>query len=181
MSTSAEDLLIIYEAEAEQWASYLRSIVTGPVPEEGICCYDIATVTSKREDFLALGRYRCKLLVLSRGLLEGLCPLRRFFLARVLRPAAGVVVLLCGVESLAPLLEAVPVADGCLQVSSEQDAQVYLTAVTDIVQRGAQATVDIGALTARAAGLELVQDGKRLSAAAPPARPHMLVLPARVP
>lgn len=63
--------------------------------------------------------------------------MRRFFLGRVLTPAAHVVVLLCGVDSLAPLLELVPL-DGneCLQISSEQDAQEYLSTVMDIVGRG---------------------------------------------
>uniref|UniRef100_A0A667YWR7 B cell scaffold protein with ankyrin repeats 1 n=1 Tax=Myripristis murdjan TaxID=586833 RepID=A0A667YWR7_9TELE len=124
---------IIYEAEAEQWATYLRSAFTGPIQEGGICCYDIATVSSRRDDFLRLGHYKCKLLILSRGMLEALCQLRRFFLARVLNPAAHVVVLLCGVESLAPLLELVPLnGEECTQISSEQDAHEYLSTVTDI-------------------------------------------------
>ncbi|XP_036407686.1 B-cell scaffold protein with ankyrin repeats-like [Megalops cyprinoides] len=183
MSTAAEDLLIIHEAEAEPWASYLRSVFAGPIREEGICCYDIATVSSKKEDFLRLGRYRCKLLILSQGMLEGLCQIRRFFLARVLQPAGAVVVLLCGVDSLAPLREMVPLGEGCLQCSSEQDAQEYLSAVTEIVQRGNQASVDVSALTARVAALELKLDkGPSATAAtAVSARAHVLVVPPRVP
>ncbi|KAJ8269341.1 hypothetical protein COCON_G00119480 [Conger conger] len=178
MNSTAEDLLIIYEAEAEQWASYLRSVLAGCVREEGVCLYDVAAASSRREDFLSLARYRCKLLVLSGGMLEGLCRMQRFFLARVLRPAASVVVLLCGVESLAPLLKAVPLEDDCLVISSEQDPQEYLSAVAEIVQRGTQ-TVDVSAITTRAAGLELKD--KSLPAVAPPARAPMMVLPARVP
>uniref|UniRef100_A0A3B4TSY4 B cell scaffold protein with ankyrin repeats 1 n=1 Tax=Seriola dumerili TaxID=41447 RepID=A0A3B4TSY4_SERDU len=102
------ELLIIYETEAEQWATYLKTVFTGPISEAGICCYDIATVSSRRDDFLRLAQYNCKLLILSKGMLEGLCQMWRFFLARVLSPAANVVVLLCGVESLTPLLERVP-------------------------------------------------------------------------
>ncbi|XP_035280757.1 B-cell scaffold protein with ankyrin repeats-like isoform X2 [Anguilla anguilla] len=176
---STEDLLIIYETDAEQWASYLRSVLVGPVPEGGVCCYDIATVSSRREDFLSLVRYRCKLLVLSKGMLEGLCQMRRFFLARVLRPAGSVVVLLCGVESVTPLLQMVPLEEGCLEISSEQDAQEYLSIVTEIVQRGPQTVTDVGALTTRVAGLELKD--KKLPAMAPPTRPPLIVLPARVP
>ncbi|XP_063756895.1 B-cell scaffold protein with ankyrin repeats-like [Eleginops maclovinus] len=139
MSHAVEQLLIIYECEAEQWATYLRSLFTGSLLETSICCYDIATVSSRQNDFLLLARYSCKLLILSKGMLEGLCPKRRFFLARVLCPAAAVVVLLCGVESLTPLLELVPLnGDECLQVSSEQDAHEYLSAVTDIVKKVGQ-------------------------------------------
>lgn len=67
--------------------------------------------------------------------------MRRFFLARVLSPAAHVVVLLCGVDSLTPLLELVPLnGDECLQISSEQDAHEYLSAVIDIVNKGMKFT-----------------------------------------
>uniref|UniRef100_A0AAQ6A5D1 DBB domain-containing protein n=1 Tax=Amphiprion ocellaris TaxID=80972 RepID=A0AAQ6A5D1_AMPOC len=128
---------IIYETEAKQWATYLQSLFTGSISEAGICCYDIATVSSRRDDFLRLSRYTCKLLILSKGMLESFCPMRRFFLARVLSPAAHVVVLLCGVDSLTPLLELVPLnGDECLQISSEQDAAEYLSTVTDIVRKG---------------------------------------------
>lgn len=133
----AEELLIIYETEAEQWATYLQSVFTGPISKDGICCYDIATVSSKRDDFLRLAGYGCKLLILTKGMMEGLCQMQRFFLARVLSPSAHVVVLLCGVESLTPLLELVPLnEDECLQISSEQDAHEYLSTVTDIVRKG---------------------------------------------
>ncbi|KAJ4948325.1 hypothetical protein JOQ06_019861 [Pogonophryne albipinna] len=142
MSHAVEQLLIIYECEAQQWATYLRSLFTGSLSEASICSFDIATVSSRQDDFLRLSQYSCKLLILSKGMLEGLCPKRRFFLARVLCPATAVVVLLCGVESLAPLLEQVPLnGDDCLQVSSEQDAHEYLSAVTDIVKKASAANV----------------------------------------
>uniref|UniRef100_A0A3B4H5I5 DBB domain-containing protein n=1 Tax=Pundamilia nyererei TaxID=303518 RepID=A0A3B4H5I5_9CICH len=105
-----------------------QSVFTGPISEAGICCYDIAAATSPKGDFLRLVQYTCKLLILSKGLLEGLCPTKRFFLGRVLSPAAHVVVLLCGVESLNPLLELVPLnGEECTQISSEQDASEYLS------------------------------------------------------
>nr|XP_019950972.1 PREDICTED: B-cell scaffold protein with ankyrin repeats-like [Paralichthys olivaceus] len=141
MSHTAEELLIIYQTEAEQWATYLKSVFTGPISEAGICCYDIATASSRRDDFLRLARYSCKLLILSKGMLDGLGQMWRFFLARVLSPAAQVVVLLCGVESLTPLLELVPLnGDECLQISSKQETHEYLSTVMDIVGKGVSAT-----------------------------------------
>ncbi|XP_040929187.1 B-cell scaffold protein with ankyrin repeats-like isoform X2 [Betta splendens] len=135
MSQSAKQLLIIYEAEAEQWASYLRSVFTGPIPASGICCYDITGGSGRDEPVLR--PFACKLVILSKGLVEALSQRLRALLARVLSPAAGVVVLLCGVDSLTPLLELVPLdANECLQVSSEQDANEYLSAVTDVVRKG---------------------------------------------
>lgn len=103
----------------------------------GICCYNIAMVSSRRDNFLELNSYKCKLLILSRGMLKGMCQLYRFFLAHVLKPEACVVVLLCGVESLEPLLELIPLkGEECLQISSEQDANEYCSAVLDIIRRG---------------------------------------------
>uniref|UniRef100_A0A9J7WWY1 DBB domain-containing protein n=2 Tax=Cyprinus carpio TaxID=7962 RepID=A0A9J7WWY1_CYPCA len=176
MSNTSKDLLIIYEAEAEQWASYLHFHLVGPIPEAGICCYDIALVTSHRDDFLRLGGYKCKLLILSRGMLEGLCQLRRFFLARVLRPEKSVVILLCGVESLDPLLELVPLkGEQCLQISSEQEPQDYQLAVAEIVHKGGQAAAVEGI------SVQELKIQKKLSSGPLVANHSLLVLPSRVP
>uniref|UniRef100_A0A3B1IZ82 B cell scaffold protein with ankyrin repeats 1 n=1 Tax=Astyanax mexicanus TaxID=7994 RepID=A0A3B1IZ82_ASTMX len=177
MSKASEDLLIIYESEAEQWASYLRSLLADSIPEAGICCYDIGMVTSRRDNFLQLSNYKCKLLILSRGMLEGLCQLRRFFLAHVLRPEARVVVLLCGVDSLTPLLELIPLkGEECLLISSEQDAQEYRSAVAEIVRRGGQ-TSDIRP----AQELNRIKLERKQSAVASNEKPSLLILPSRVP
>ncbi|XP_051285063.1 B-cell scaffold protein with ankyrin repeats-like [Dicentrarchus labrax] len=181
MSQTVEELLIIYETEAEQWATYLQSVFTGPISEAGICCYDIATVSSRRDDFLRLAQYTCKLLILSKGMLEGLCQMRRFFLARVLSPAAHVVVLLCGVESLTPLLKLVPLnGDECLQISSEQDAHEYLSTVTDIVRKGVSASkANVNSLTRKPSGSEQKAEQSQ-SAGAQSFRSSIVVVPSRV-
>ncbi|XP_051543210.1 B-cell scaffold protein with ankyrin repeats-like isoform X1 [Myxocyprinus asiaticus] len=176
MSNTSKDLLIIYESEAEQWASYLRFHLVGPIPQAGICCYDIAMVTSRQDDFLQLGGYKCKLLILSRGMLEGLCQLQRFFLARVLRPETRVVILLCGVESLDPLLELVPLrGEKCLQISSEQEPQEYCMAVAEIVNKGGQAAAVDGK------SVQELKVEKKLSGGALASIHSLLVLPKRVP
>ncbi|XP_023255370.1 B-cell scaffold protein with ankyrin repeats [Seriola lalandi dorsalis] len=182
MSQTAEELLIIYETEAEQWATYLKTVFTGPISEAGICCYDIATVSSRRDDFLRLAQYNCKLLILSKGMLEGLCQMWRFFLARVLSPAANVVVLLCGVESLTPLLERVPLnGDECLVISSEQDAHVYLSTVTDIVKKGGSTTAaNVNPLTCNLSGSEQKAEQMQ-STGAHSVRCRAVVVPSRVP
>ncbi|XP_066537971.1 B-cell scaffold protein with ankyrin repeats-like [Hoplias malabaricus] len=170
MSKTPEDLLIIYELEAEQWASYLRSLLAGSIPEAGICCYDIAMITSRRDNVQQLSGYKCKLLILSRGMLEGLCQTRRAFLSRVLQPEARVVVLLCGVDSLAPLLDLVPLeGKECLLISSEQDAQEYHSAVAEIVRRGRR-------MSEINPGLE-----RKLSAGISSTKCTLLLLPNRVP
>ncbi|XP_041635885.1 B-cell scaffold protein with ankyrin repeats-like [Cheilinus undulatus] len=183
MSQTAKELLIIYETEAEQWATYLHSVFTGPISEAGICCYDIATtlVGRRTDDFLWLAQYTCKLLILSKGMLEGLCQMQRFFLSRVLSPSAHVVVLLCGVESLTPLLELVPLnGDECLQISSEQDAHEYLSAVTDIVAKGVSASAaNVSPLTRKPSRSEQNTEQEQ-SSGAHSLRSSMLVVPSRV-
>uniref|UniRef100_A0A3Q2E8K0 DBB domain-containing protein n=1 Tax=Cyprinodon variegatus TaxID=28743 RepID=A0A3Q2E8K0_CYPVA len=136
-ASSPKKLLIIYETEAKQWATFLQSVFTGQIPADEICCYDIAMASSRKDDFSRLSRYACKLLILSKGMLEGLHQMRRFFLSRVLSPAACVVVLLCGVDSLTPLLDRVPInSDECLQISSEQDPPEYVGSVIKIIKKG---------------------------------------------
>ncbi|KAL0970346.1 hypothetical protein UPYG_G00240730 [Umbra pygmaea] len=185
MSSEAQDLLIIYEPEAEQWAVYMRSVFAGSIPETRICCYDVSTVTSRRQDFLRLGQYKVKLLILTKGMLDGMCQLRRFFLARILTPATSVVVLLCGVDSLEPLLEIVPFGgDECLQISSEQDAQDYLSAVTDIVHKGHPSTAgSIDELPRNLSRPELkvkVENRQSVRSSSTKVK-NMLVVPSRVP
>ncbi|XP_060790643.1 B-cell scaffold protein with ankyrin repeats-like isoform X3 [Neoarius graeffei] len=176
MSKTGKELLIIFEQEAEQWASYMCSILARSVSETGICCYNIAMVSSRRDNFLELNSYKCKLLILSRGLLEDMCQLYRFFLARVLKPEACVVVLLCGVESLEPLLELIPLkGEECLQISSEQDANEYRSAVLDIIRRGDQISPADMRITQKP------QLSRRHSAGPVFAKSSLLVLPCHVP
>ncbi|KAM4564889.1 B-cell scaffold protein with ankyrin repeats-like [Fundulus diaphanus] len=177
-----ENLLIIYEPEATQWATYLQSAFTGQIPEDGICCYDVTKVTSRKDDFLRLSRYACKLLILSKGMLEGLYQMRRMFLSRVLSPAACVVVLLCGVDSLTPLLDRVPInGDECLQISSEQDAPEYVSNVMDIIRKGASAMVaNANPVTHRPSGSE--PRGKQMqSFGADRVKSSIVIVPSRVP
>lgn len=52
------------------------------------------------------------------------------------------IILLCGVESLDPLLELVPLkGEDCLQISSEQDPQDYRLTVAEIVHKGEEVKV----------------------------------------
>ncbi|KAM9425739.1 B-cell scaffold protein with ankyrin repeats-like [Pholidichthys leucotaenia] len=181
MSLIAEDLLIIYETETEQWSTYLKSVFTGPISESAICCFDISTVSRRREDFLRLANYTCKLLILSKGLLEGLCKMQRFFLARVLSPAAHVVILLCGVESLTPLLEVVPLnGEECLQISSEQDVSEYQSTVIDIVRKGVSVSASIVHLPNKSSISEQKTEQRRMSRGIC-ASCNITVIPSRVP
>uniref|UniRef100_A0A087X2Q4 DBB domain-containing protein n=1 Tax=Poecilia formosa TaxID=48698 RepID=A0A087X2Q4_POEFO len=171
-----EKLLIIYETEAKQWATYLQSAFTGQIPEDGICCYDVNTL-SRKDDFVELSRYACKLLILSKGMLEGLHQKRGFFLSRVLSPAACVAVLLCGVDSLTPLLDQVPInADECLQISCEQDAPEYVCNVMDIIRKGTILTFTPSWLTKHKQRDEQMQSSRAYGV-----KSRVVIVPSRVP
>uniref|UniRef100_A0A3P9HR53 DBB domain-containing protein n=1 Tax=Oryzias latipes TaxID=8090 RepID=A0A3P9HR53_ORYLA len=115
-------------------------------------------------------------------MLESLSQLHCAFLGRVLAPASQVVVLLCGVDSVTPLLELVPL-DGrrFLQISSDQDAPEYLSAVTDIIRKGASATsANVSPVTHKPSGSQ--QRAKQLlSGEASRVRSNLVILPSRVP
>ncbi|XP_043953721.1 B-cell scaffold protein with ankyrin repeats-like [Gambusia affinis] len=173
-----EKLLIIYDTEAKQWATYLQSAFTGQIPEDGICCHDVNTA-SRKDDFVRLSRYACKLLILSKGMLEGLHHKRCFFLSRVLSPAACVVVLLCGVDSLTPLLDQVHInGDECLQISCNQDAPEYVSNVMDIIRKGGSAmAANAKPMTHRPSGSEQRNEEMQLSGA----DKSRVIIPSRVP
>ncbi|XP_038130731.1 B-cell scaffold protein with ankyrin repeats-like [Cyprinodon tularosa] len=176
-----EKLLIIYETEAKQWATFLQSVFTGQIPADEICCYDIAMASSRKDDFSRLSRYACKLLILSKGMLEGLHQMRRFFLSRVLSPAACVVVLLCGVDSLTPLLDRVPInSDECLQISSEQDPPEYVGSVIKIIKKGASAKANMNPLANRPPESEPSGEVMQ-SSAADRVNSNIVITPSRVP
>ncbi|XP_054907040.1 B-cell scaffold protein with ankyrin repeats-like isoform X2 [Poeciliopsis prolifica] len=176
-----EKLLIIYETEAKQWATYLQSAFTGHIPEDGICCYDVNT-PSRKDDFVKLSCYACKLLILSKGMMEGLHQMRRIFLSRVLSPAACVVVLLCGVDSLTPLLDRVPInGDECLQISCKQDAPEYVSNVMDIIRKGGSAmAANANPMTQRPSGSEQ-RDEQMQSSGADRLKSRVVIVPSRVP
>lgn len=134
---SDRQLVIIFHTEAEKWAAYVKSMFTGSLPEDGIFCCNITTLSNSPKDYLGLEKYNCKLLILSEGVLNGFCLTWGIFLTRVLKPAAQVVVLLCGVESLTPLMEVLHLdEDKCHLLSSKQDGHEYVSTVLEIVKRG---------------------------------------------
>ncbi|MBN3283148.1 BANK1 protein, partial [Polyodon spathula] len=171
------DLVIIYEEEAEQWATYLKYVFLEKIKVQNMCCYDIGMASIKNEDFVKFSLYKCKLLILSKGMLDMMCQIRRFFLSRVLQPPQTVVILQCGVSSSGKLFELVPLGSECLEISSEQDPKEYLATVTGIIYKGAQAASNFNA---RTAGLEFKIE-KKHSVGALPVKSPILVIPTRIP
>ncbi|XP_068869360.1 B-cell scaffold protein with ankyrin repeats isoform X8 [Aphelocoma coerulescens] len=129
-----KDILVIYEQEAEEWALYLKSLFGLIVNEEGILLYDLENSSFKHQELLGLPSYKCKLLILSCGLLNCLNQKRSYFLEQVLKPPDNVVILLCGVENSEILYEILTLDGGSKEISTDQKPEEYILVVKGIIQ-----------------------------------------------
>ncbi|CAM2112794.1 unnamed protein product [Caretta caretta] len=134
-SENTKDILVIYEEEAEEWALYLKSLFKHIIKEQGILLYNLETLSIQHLESLSLSCYRCKLLILSNGLLKCLNQKRRYFLDRVLKPSGRVVILLCGVENSDILHEILTLDQSSQEISTDQDPEEYLSIVAGIIQQ----------------------------------------------
>ncbi|XP_054681366.1 B-cell scaffold protein with ankyrin repeats isoform X4 [Grus americana] len=133
---NTKDILVIYEQEAEEWALYLKYLFGHIVNEGGILLYNLETSSFKHHELFSLPCYKCKLLILSCGLLNSLNRKRSYFLEQVLKPADNVVILLCGVENSEILYEILTLDGGSKEISTDQEPEEYLSVVTGIIQPG---------------------------------------------
>ncbi|XP_040981526.1 B-cell scaffold protein with ankyrin repeats isoform X2 [Aquila chrysaetos chrysaetos] len=133
---NTKDILVIYEQEAEEWALYLKSLFGHIVNEGGILLYNLETSSFKHQELLSLPCYKCKLLILSCGLLNCLNQKRSYFLEQVLKPPDDVVILLCGVENSDILYEILTLDRGSEEISADQEPEEYLSVITGIIQPG---------------------------------------------
>ncbi|XP_066042404.1 B-cell scaffold protein with ankyrin repeats [Chamaea fasciata] len=129
-----KDILVIYEQEAEEWALYLKSLFGLIVNKEGILLYDLEDSSFKHQELLCLLSYKCKLLILSCGLLNCLNRKRIYFLEQVLKPPDNVVILLCGVENSEILYEILTLTGGSKEISTDEKPEEYISVVKGIIQ-----------------------------------------------
>uniref|UniRef100_A0A8C3MXT5 B-cell scaffold protein with ankyrin repeats n=1 Tax=Geospiza parvula TaxID=87175 RepID=A0A8C3MXT5_GEOPR len=127
---------VIYEQEAEEWALYLKSLFGLIVNKEGILLYNLENSSFKHQELLCLLSYKCKLLILSCGLLNCLNQKGSYFLEQVLKPPDNVVILLCGVENSEILYEILTLAGGNKEISTDQKPEEYISVIEEIIQQG---------------------------------------------
>ncbi|NXE09782.1 BANK1 protein, partial [Lophotis ruficrista] len=148
---NTKDILVIYEQEAEEWALYLKCLFGHIVNEGGILLYNLETSSFKHQELFSLPCYKCKLLILSCGLLNCLDRRRSYFLEQILKPPDNVVILLCGVQNSETLYEILTL-DGCSkEISTDQEPEEYLSVVTGIIQPDHQASSDVNLSDVRGA------------------------------
>ncbi|TRZ15087.1 hypothetical protein HGM15179_012016 [Zosterops borbonicus] len=131
---NTKNILVIYEQEAEEWALYLKSLFGLIVNKEGILLYDLENSSFKHQELPCLLSYKCKLLILSCGLLNCLNEKRSYFLKQVLKPPDNVVILLCGVENSEILYEILTLTGGSKEISTDQKPEEYISVVREVIQ-----------------------------------------------
>ncbi|NXY70754.1 BANK1 protein, partial [Glareola pratincola] len=179
---NTKDILVIHEKEAEEWALYLKSLFGHIVNEGGILLYNLETSSFKHQELFSLPCYKCKLLILSCGLLNCLNRKRSYFLEQVLKPPDNVVILLCGVENSEILYEILTLDGGSKEISTDQEPEEYLSVVTGIIQADHQSSFDVNLAEVRKASEKTDLSFKTdvLSETLETNKRSILVLPGRI-
>ncbi|NWW54705.1 BANK1 protein, partial [Pedionomus torquatus] len=179
---NTKDILIIYEQEAEEWALYLKSLFGHIVNEGGILLYNLEMLSFKHQELFSLPYYKCKLLILSCGLLNCLNRKRSYFLEQVLKPPDNVVILLCGVKNSEILYEILPLDGGGKEISTDQEPEEYLSVVTGIIETDHQTSSDVNLADVRRASekTDLSFETEVLSETVETNKQSILVLPGRI-
>ncbi|NXN18551.1 BANK1 protein, partial [Indicator maculatus] len=179
---NTEDILVIYEQEAEEWALYLKSLFGHIVNEGGILLYNLETSSFKHQELDSLPCYKCKVLILSCGLLNCLNRKRSYFLEHVLNPADHVVILLCGVENSEILYDLLTLDGGIQEISTDQEPEEYLSVVSGIIETDHKTSCDDNLPDVRGASEETDLSFKTevLSETLETNKQSILVLPGRI-
>ncbi|XP_070614072.1 B-cell scaffold protein with ankyrin repeats [Erythrolamprus reginae] len=177
-SENTPSILVIYEEAAEEWALYLKSIFKHVVLEDRILLYDLEAALIHHAEVSSLCSYRCKMLIISQGLLMGLNAKKRYFLNKILQPPERVALLLCGVEDSALIYQTLNI-DKCNQLmTTDQGPEDYLAVISDIIQPGAHDPLSLDlerSLRLNDGNVEIEEVTETVE------RPEVLVLPKRIP
>lgn len=133
---NTKDIIMIYEEDAEEWALYLKEVFLHVVKREAVLLYCLENYSFWDFELLSLNSYKCKLLILSNGLLKDLSPKKCQFLEKVLHSPESVVTLLCGVTSSDQLYKLLNIPGGRWEMSTEQEPQDYIAVIESIILRG---------------------------------------------
>ncbi|XP_053259324.1 B-cell scaffold protein with ankyrin repeats [Podarcis raffonei] len=136
-------LVIIHEEDAEEWALYLKTIFKHLLSEDRILLYNMGSPFIHPLGLPSLGSYRCKLLILSSGLVNCLNKKKRRFLDKILQPPERVVVLLCGIESSDAIYQILNIDPHNPLITTNHDPEVYLAVITGIIQQDEALSLDL--------------------------------------
>ncbi|XP_058049528.1 B-cell scaffold protein with ankyrin repeats isoform X2 [Ahaetulla prasina] len=177
-SENTQSILVIYEEAAKEWALYLKSIFKHIVLEDRILLYNLKAGLIHHSEVPFLCSYRCKLLIISNGLLKGLNVKKRYFLDKILQPPERVAILLCGVEDSALIYQTLNIDKWNQLMTTDQGPEDYLAVISDIIQQGAHDPLSSDlerSLRLNDRSVEIDEVTEMVG------RPEVLVLPKRIP
>ncbi|XP_025029233.1 B-cell scaffold protein with ankyrin repeats, partial [Python bivittatus] len=177
-SENTQGILVIYEEAAEEWARYLKSIFKHVILEDRILLYDLEAASIHHSEVPFLCSYRCKVLIISNGLLRCLNLKKRHFLDEILQPPERVVFLLCGIEDPTLIYQILNIDKNNRLITTDQGPEDYLAVIADIIQQGPHDLLSLDLernlrLDDRSVEIEEVTKME--------GRPEVLVLPKRIP
>ncbi|XP_073748131.1 B-cell scaffold protein with ankyrin repeats isoform X3 [Callorhinus ursinus] len=140
---NTRDIIMIYEEDAEEWALYLMEVFLHVVKREAVLLYRLENYSFWDLELLSLNSYKCKLLILSNGLLKDLTPRKCQFLEKVLHSPESMVTLLCGVTSSDQLYKLLNIAGGKWEMSTEQEPQDYIAVIESIIFRDSEDYLEV--------------------------------------
>ncbi|XP_073495174.1 B-cell scaffold protein with ankyrin repeats [Phyllobates terribilis] len=128
-----KNLLIIYEKSGEEWAVYLKELLTSHLQIDDLFLYDVNSEQNEVVENLSSSMWQCKLLVLTRDILKTFFENQSTNFFELLQPSHEVVLMLCGVDSPEGLYELFPFERGFHVILPDQDAQDYIFIVSTVL------------------------------------------------
>ncbi|EFB13112.1 hypothetical protein PANDA_004616 [Ailuropoda melanoleuca] len=182
---NTKDIIMIYEEDAEEWALYLKEVFLHVVKREAVLLYCLENYSFWDFELLSLNSYKCKLLILSNGLLKDLSPKKCQFLEKVLHSPESVVTLLCGVTSSDQLYKLLNIPGGRWEMSTEQEPQDYIAVIESIILRDSEDYLEVNIPTdlgvEHSREISKRKEIEELSKASRDTIPLAMVLPTEIP
>ncbi|KAG9480307.1 hypothetical protein GDO78_012012 [Eleutherodactylus coqui] len=128
-----KNLLVIYESSGEEWAAYLKELLTLHLQIDDVFLYNVTCESNEMVESLISSIWQCKLLVLTRDILKIFYENQSTNFFELLQPSYKVVLMLCGVNSPEGLYELFSFERDCQVILPDQDPQDYISTVSTLM------------------------------------------------
>ncbi|CAN2388941.1 hypothetical protein PRIEUP_LOCUS16887 [Pristimantis euphronides] len=129
----SKSLLVIYDSSGEEWATYLKELLTSHLHIDDVFLYDVRCDSKEMVESLISSIWRCRVLVLTRNILKIFYENQSTNVLGLLRPSHRVVLVLCGVDSPEELYELCSLERDCRVILPDQDPQDYISIVSTVM------------------------------------------------
>ncbi|XP_077332755.1 B-cell scaffold protein with ankyrin repeats [Lithobates pipiens] len=133
MTETTKELLVIFEKNGEEWATYLKKLLKTHLNTDAVFLCNLDCESEEMLELLSQSNYQCKLLILTSYLLETFCRNQCAYFFHLLQPSHRVILLLCGVESPEGFYEIFPLEKDCHVILSDEDPNEYISVVSTVM------------------------------------------------